>query len=92
MTKVIALTKKPSVWEEVSDMLEGFVEVLADQESGLAENLDLVVLMYKTKDGDVTFECTTSATAEKVGMMAMAVHMACLYELAPYADGDETLH
>lgn len=90
MTKIVTLTKKPSVWEEVSDMLEGFVESITDEETGLAEELSCVVLMYKTKDGDVTFECTTSATPEIVGMMAAAVHMACIYELAPYED--ETVH
>lgn len=92
MSKIVTLTKKPSVWEEVSDMLEGFVESITDESTGLADELSCVVLMYRTKDGDVTFECTTSATAESVGMMAAAVHMACLYEMAPYEDGDETLH
>ena len=90
MSKIVTLTKKPSVWEEVSDMLEGFVELIADESTGFAESLSCVVLMYKTEDGDISFECTADATAEKVGMMAAAVHMACLYELAPYED--ETLH
>ncbi|MGB1159557.1 MAG: hypothetical protein ACPG3V_09175 [Porticoccaceae bacterium] len=92
MTKIVTLTKKPAVWEEVSDMLEGFVAAITDESTGLAEELSSVVLMYRTKDGDVTFECTTNATAESVGMMAAAVHMACLYEMAPYEDGDETVH
>lgn len=91
MSKVITLTKKPSVWEEVSDMLEGFVEAITDESTGMADDISCVVLMYRTNDGDVTFECTTSATADMVGMMAAAVHMACLYEIGP-EDGDETLH
>ena len=37
MSKIVTLTKKPSVWEEVSDMLEGFVESITDEETGLTE-------------------------------------------------------
>lgn len=92
MTKIVTLTRKPSVWEEVSEMLESFVETLTDESSDFAENLSCVVLMYRTHDGSVTFECTTQATPEKVGMMAAAVHMACLYEMTPYDDGDGTVH
>ena len=96
MTKIVTLTKKPTMCEEVSEMLEAFVESITDVETGeaagICNDLSCVVLMYRTNDGDVTFECTTSATPEGVGMMAAAVHMACLYEMAPYDDGDETVH
>ena len=96
MTKIVTLTKKPTMFEEVSEMLEAFVESITDAEtgeaSGVCNDLSCVVLMYRTNDGDVTFECTTNAPPESVGMMAAAVHMACLYEMAPYDDGDETVH
>ena len=72
MTKIVTLTKKPTMFEEVSEMLEAFVESITDAEtgeaSGVCNDLSCVVLMYRTNDGDVTFECTTNATPESVGM------------------------
>jgi hypothetical protein len=48
--------------------------------------------MYRLKDGSIAFECSDNANALDVGMMASAVHIACLYELGSVNSEEEVLH
>ena len=49
--------------------------------------------MYRMKDGSISFECSANSSALDVGMMASAVHLACLYEMGMADVGeDEVIH
>jgi hypothetical protein len=80
MTKVLDF-KRPTAWESIQEMAEAFAERLGGEEEGLAEEIHSAVIMYRLKDGTVTFECSGHANVLDVGMMASAVHLACIYEL-----------
>ena len=77
MTKVIEF-KRPMAWESAQEMAEAFAERLSADEDGFASNLHSAVIMYRMKDGGIAFECNENANALDVGMMASAVHLACL--------------
>ena len=91
MTKIIEF-KRPMAWESAQEMAESFVERLTSDDGGFASDLYSAVIMYRTKDGSISFECSAGATALDVGMMASAVHLACLYELSVDDDGSEVIH
>jgi hypothetical protein len=89
MTKILDF-KKPTAWESAQDMAESFAERLGNDEDEVATNMHSAVIMYRLKDGTVTFECSGSANVLDVGMMASAVHLACLYELM--GEEDAVIH
>lgn len=92
MTKVIEF-KRPMAWESAQEMAEAFVERLSADEDGFASDLYSAVIMYRMKDGSISFECSANANALDVGMMASAVHLACLYEMGMVEVGDdEVIH
>jgi len=92
MTKVIEF-KRPMAWESAQEMAESFAERLSADEDGFASDLYSAVIMYRMKDGGIAFECSANATALDVGMMASAVHLACLYEMGMVEVGDdEVIH
>jgi hypothetical protein len=89
MTKVLDF-KRPTAWESAQEMAEAFAERLGDDDDGLASNLHSAIIVYRLKDGSVTFECSGHANVLDVGMMASAVHLACIYELT--GAEDEVMH
>ena len=92
MTKVIEF-KRPMAWESAQEMAEAFAERLGTDEDGFASDLYGAVIMYRMKDGSISFECSENANALDVGMMASAVHLACLYEMGMVEVGDdEVIH
>jgi len=92
MTKVIEF-KRPMAWESAQEMAEAFAERLSADEDGFASDLYSAVIMYRMKDGSISFECSANASALDVGMMASAVHLACLYEMGMVEVGDdEVIH
>jgi len=92
MTKVIEF-KRPMAWESAQEMAEAFAERLSADEDGFASDLFSAVIMYRMKDGSISFECSENASALDVGMMASAVHLACLYEMGMVDVGeDEVIH
>jgi hypothetical protein len=91
MTKILEF-KRPMAWESAQEMAEAFAERLSDNDDGLAESLYSAVIMYRLKDGSIAFECSDNANALDVGMMASAVHIACLYEIGSVNSEEEVLH
>lgn len=91
MTKILEF-KRPMAWESAQEMAEAFAERLSENEDNLASDLYSAVIMYRMKDGTIAFECSGGANALDVGMMASAVHMACLYEIGMAEMGDEVIH
>lgn len=92
MTKVIEF-KRPMAWESAQEMAEAFAERLSADEDGFASDLFSAVIMYRMKDGSISFECSENSSALDVGMMASAVHLACLYEMGMVEVGDdEVIH
>ena len=55
MTKILDF-KKPTAWESAQDMAESFAERLGNDEDEVATNMHSAVIMYRLKDGTVTFE------------------------------------
>ena len=92
MTKIIEF-KRPMAWESAQEMAEAFAERLSADEDGFASDLFSAVIMYRMKDGSISFECSENSSALDVGMMASAVHLACLYEMGRVDVGeDEVIH
>ncbi len=92
MTKIIEF-KRPMAWESAQEMAEAFAERLSADEDGFASDLFSAVIMYRMKDGSISFECSENSSALDVGMMASAVHLACLYEMGMVDAGeDEVIH
>ena len=92
MTKIIEF-KRPMAWESAQEMAEAFAERLSAGEDGFASDLFSAVIMYRMKDGSISFECSENSSALDVGMMASAVHLACLYEMGMVDVGeDEVIH
>jgi hypothetical protein len=92
MTKIIEF-KRPMAWESAQEMAEAFAERLSADEDGFASDLFSAVIMYRMKDGSISFECSENSSALDVGMMASAVHLACLYEMGMVDVGeDEVIH
>ena len=89
MTKILDF-KRPTAWQSVQEMAESFAERLGDDEEGLASMMHSAVIMYRLNDGSITFECSGHTSVLDVGMMASAVHLACIYELT--GAEDEVIH
>jgi|GEM_PF-3568225 hypothetical protein len=90
MTKLVDF-KKPAPWETIQEMAESFAERVGGEDNELSSSIISAVIMYRYKDGTVSFECNENASALDVGMMAAAVHMACIFEMTGM-DEDETVH
>lgn len=72
-------------------MAESFAERVGGEDGDLSSRIHSAVIMYRYKDGSVAFECNENASALDVGMMAAAVHMACIFEMTGMED-NEVLH
>jgi hypothetical protein len=86
MSKVVDIPKRATEAESIAYMCESFADALRSNADHIADDIEMAVLVYKTKGGGTFFESTGSATVPSIGMMCSAVHIACVYEMAnePY--------
>lgn len=60
------------------ELVDGFMDALVNEKTGLLEDIEELVIVYRTKRDGVLFQVSEESSLREVGSMCSAVHVACV--------------